>query len=410
MVISRAMYMFLYQSSKNIDFGREGKFFIPLWCTFLLFSVLFRPTLLHESFSTIYLVFIFAVIYVACAKDFIGSLCRVYEMPLIFVSISLLLFFLLVDFFVHGYATLMTSMSGYMIRVLCYLIACHYLAVYVFKRRWDLLFRVLYYCILLQVFIALLMIASADFKTFFTSTIAGFSDSSKFMSEDFIGIRNFGWSMELFYTAPVVMVLSAILFMRGKSEHFGLYYTTVFIVVVISILNARVAVVAIPLALAIRFGFVRSFMPLSIFLLFFLSMFLLENSIFDNFKAEFSGGGSRTLDILFGSHLHYVLNGIENFWGMHYMIYANENVSIHSDIGWVVAVNYGGWFTVILWLSFMLLLSMKAFTKKTDALLGFFILLILGIKGPVFAGNGVIALYALLSSMGGYNRDILKKV
>ncbi|NRQ42226.1 hypothetical protein HRH59_06545 [Rheinheimera sp. YQF-2] len=299
----------------------------------------------------------------------------------------------------------MTSMTGYMIRVACYLLVGHYIARYIVVNDWQKLSKFLFYAVVFQLLIAFIMLLSPDFKRFFSVNVAGFSGSSKFLSEDFFGIRNFGWSLELFYTGPVAIVMIATLLSYGRKRlNWFLYY---FGAILVAIINARIAIVSLPFLFYIRYGMFKS-MVFGLFFLFLLVLliFSLDISLLDNFKAEFQGGRSRTLDILLDSHVQMHLRSIENFTGLGLMVYSNSEAPFHSDIGWIIALHYGGWIFLCMMIAFFYLLSVRAFRGKGAILMAFLMLIMLGVKGPVFAGNGVIALFAIFASMGGYDRRV----
>ncbi len=252
--------------------------------------------------------------------------------------------------------------------------------------------------VFLQVLLGLLMLLYPPLKKMFYINLSGYTGEERLLTDYFLA-RGFGWSEELFYLAPVFMLFSIVLFFG----FFRFIYSFLVLIgaVVVAFFNARIAVLGLFFGFFLRLGLVKT-IPLFIFVL---GVIIICLSYFggqaaEQFLGEFSGGRLRTLQILWDHHVHYLLAGVENILGSHVYLYGSKQ-NIISDIGWVILINYGGWFYFAAWLGIVFILSLKAFPKRGQGLVVFVFIFLLGCKGIVTSGNAVMALLLALVFIGG---------
>lgn len=377
---------------------------------FLAYSLFLRPTLLHQSFSTLFVVFSLSLLYFALRPKYLAYVFSGFGLYFSTIISFCILYSFVVDYFFSSFSSVSHSMTGYFVRLFVFYLSAAFLSFYVIKGSFRNLDNVLLFVVVIHCVFAVIMIFNPGFKLFMYHDISGYSLDHKVFYSHLYETRTFGWSAGLFYLAPVFLVFYYILFLGSKSK---VIYTLVglALVVLLSVINARLAVVAIPFALIIRFGWISSVIPaLAFFFVFFFAYFFFDIGLLNNFFEEFRYGGMRTLNILFEGHVHYLLAGFQNIFGSFYFIYDNPTAPVHSDIGWLILLNYGGWFLFILTLVALWVLCRYAFVDFKDSIACFVFLLLLGVKGVVFNGNAVIALLVCFALMGGYHKSKVKNL
>ena len=310
-----------------------------------------------------------------------------------------LLWSFVIDFGESAYEHLgLRTQSATNARFLIYIVSVMFWVSFFLQGKLENLARAVVGIVFVQVFLGLLMLVYPDFKKITYIYLSGYSGDERLLTDYFLA-RGFGWSEELFYLAPVFMLFSMILFF-GFSPFF--YYFLVLIgAVIVAFFNARIAAFGLFFAFWLRFGLIIT-IPLFMFVLGLVSicLFYFGGQAAEQFLGEFSGGRLRTLQILWDHHVHYLLAGVENIFGSHIYLYGSKQ-DVISDIGWVILVNYGGWFYLAAWLGIILILSTKAFPKSGQGLVVFLFIFLLGCKGIVTSGNAMMALLLALVFVGG---------
>jgi hypothetical protein len=369
----------------------------------LVFFWLFRPQVLHPLFSLALLPAAAGVLYLASSRQLLE---RTFSLlgPVFFILLAfLVLFSFAVDlatgaFTVIGARTqffttqrLVISLLGavYVVAVLC---------------RWQMTrFRYLLLgAIGAQLAFGLVMILVPDFKRFMYITVSGYSGSEKMFEEYFFGSRIFGWSEELFFLAPVVMVFASLIFIpRLTLARVGF----LLLVVLVSLFNARLAIFGVLFGLLIGFR-TRLLVPSLVLVAGLFAAAAIGGPAVELFLAEFQGGRSRTLDILLADHVHLLLRNTDWIFGGHHYLHAGPNPPAFSDIGLVIILNYGGAIYSVAWLALAWSLVLRAFPSNWDRVMAYALFLAASIKGLAFSGNALIALFIALALLGGYRGRI----
>lgn len=371
----------------------------------LVFFWIFRPHVLHPLLSLALLPAAAGVLYLASSRQLLE---RTFSRlgPVFFVLLAfLILFSLAVDlatgaFSVIGARTqffttqrLVISLLGavFVVAVLC---------------RWQMnRFRYLLLgAIGGQLAFGVAMLLVPDFKRFMYITVSGYSGSEKMFEEYFFGSRTFGWSEELFFLAPVVMVFASLIFMpRLTIARVGF----LLLVVLISLFNARLAIFGVLFGLLIGFK-ARLLVPSLLLAAGLFAAAVIGGPAIELFLAEFQGGRSRTLDILLADHVHLLLRDADWIFGGHHYLHAGPKPPAFSDIGLIIILNYGGAIYVGAWLALAWCLVLRAFHSNWNRMMAFSLFLAASIKGLAFSGNALIALFIALALLGGYRGRIEK--
>jgi hypothetical protein len=365
----------------------------------LVFFWMFRPQVLHPLFSLALLPAAAGAIYLASSRQLVE---RTFSQlgPVFFILLAfLILFSLAVDlatgaFTVIGARTqffttqrLVISLLGavFVVAVLC---------------RWQMRrFRYLLIgAIGAQLVFGLAMLLVPDFKRFMYITVSGYTGSEKMFQEYFFGSRIFGWSEELFFLAPVVMVFAALIFVpRLTIARVGF----LLLVVLISLFNARLAIFGVLFGLLIGFR-TRMLVPSLLLVAGLFAAAAVGGPAIELFLAEFQGGRSRTLDILLADHVHMLLRNTDWIFGGHHYLHAGPSPPAGSDIGLIIILNYGGAIYSVAWLALAWCLVLRAFPSNWDRVMAYSLFLAASIKGLAFSGNALVALFIALALLGGY--------
>lgn len=270
--------------------------------------------------------------------------------------------------------------------------------------RWEFwrFRRLILLSITAQIMLAFMMISWPEFKSFMYLVVSGYSGSEKIFRSHFILSRGFGWSEELFYLMPVAMVFATALFMK-KIDLRNMVFLAV--IVIVALFNARLGVLGLIAGLFVRFGFRASVPSVVVLIVFFTVASLTALPAFDLVLADIDDGRSRTLDALLSSHIHFPSQVDQWVLGAHKYLYADSQRNLVSDIGWIIILNYGGIVYAIAWGALMIIICIKAFPRRFDALVVLGMVVLAGFKGLVFSGNALIAVLLALALLGGYRKN-----
>lgn len=303
------------------------------------------------------------------------------------------------------------------------------------------LISLLIYIGVFQALLSILMFLSNDFKNFITYYIIDIGHlTSHVMNEQLKFImsgRLNGIASELTFGMPLYQGFTLLLiyykFLEGK---FSYSYLTPFIVSSI-LLNARIGLIIIPIVILVSLYFINNkklfwmaskfaivlvfFLVVVISVLFtlgdpYLIFLILTAGITENSYIPHA-------DIIFGKHIYLPDNFIQLVFGEGRYLFANKYELIHSDIGFVNTIMFGGilFFTLLIFPYLYLFLKRFKYFAKTFQMLTLsviFFLLITGFKGESYMLNSltksILLLYTyLLCSFSNdylFNSDIYKKL
>lgn len=198
--------------------------------------------------------------------------------------------------------------------------------------------------------------------------------------------RGFGYAVEINYTSPFVMVLT-IFTLLGV----GLLSLATLVTQIFNSNNVAVALLMAMLTRISKNNFIKAFFNIGFFVIT-ISVLLLFYSDFLplRLQAEINSGGMRTIGYLIQNHFIFLNTGwFEYLFGTgNYLFQSGHEVSV--DVGWVILINYGGFFFAGLILIFLLLLCFRAFDSKFIALVWLGAGLWLNFKGLLFSPNAYV--------------------
>jgi hypothetical protein len=194
-----------------------------------------------------------------------------------------------------------------------------------------------------------------------------------------INARGFGLSTEINYTTPFVMVLLCFTLLKSKIM---LIATTL-----LQLANSNLVIFAGILGIIFSKSQKLSF-KLVMISSFIFAVVWSGPILLPRFFAEFFGdSSSRTVLILLENHFVLIYqNFTELMFGTGEYTF-QEGHSVSSDIGWVIMLNYGGVFFVIMYLILVSLAILLSFTSNSTRVLWFISALILNTKGLLLGPN-----------------------
>lgn len=214
--------------------------------------------------------------------------------------------------------------------------------------------------------------------------------------------RGFGYTVEINYTSPFVMVLTIFTLLGVSFLSLATLVTQIF--------NSNNVVVALLMAMLARISknnFIINFFNIGFFVIT-ISVLLLfySDSLPPRLQAEINSGGMRTIGILIKDHFIFLNTGFfEYLFGTgNYLFQSGYEVSV--DSGWVILINYGGLFFAGLIFIFLLLLCFRAFDSKFIALVWLGAGLWLNFKGLLFSPNAYMFILFLFLFQRFYKRRV----
>lgn len=254
---------------------------------------------------------------------------------------------------------------------------------------------------LIQTFFFFLMFVNPMLKLPFYSFF-GMTNSVNLFDHNLME-RGFGLSGEINFMSPFLMIFMTFLIFKKNNILKIIIFLT-------QIVNSNMAVISG--ALGVMVGQGNKFLKLVLVLVFlvlyyFFGVYLIKEYMPRLYEEYIVGGGGRTVDILLSDHV-FLLEKLDIFS----LIFGfQENISSSvtqqgrfSDIGWVIMMNYGGVLLILIFLSFLLILSIKVFDNKFYAAIWFFIGVLFNTKGMIIGMNGYFFLSFLLLLSKRYNK------
>ena len=362
----------------------------------IFFIAFFRPAVFHPSLpSTIFLIPYMAVLLLKTR-----TLFRPLTLlgPSLFFLIFLSAWSLTIDIHTNAIFDMgLRSQFATVIRFILYIYIAYALVFFVTKSLNDLIYYVLL-TVYIQCFLAIAMILMPDLKVFFYKSLSGYTGSEKIFREYFLNVRAFGWSEELFFTAPVMMLSAFIIFSGSFRRSFIPRFILVFIS---SIVNARVSLVSLIL-LSGRVKSLRDLLMITAIILFFgiLGIYVVRyvEGIYVILKyllSDFKNGGSYVVKYLIENHLIWPQDTLQYLFGKN-VYYYGESAQKTSDIGFVIISMYGGYIYLASWSFLLVYLIIKNCCSGRLKILLIFITFLLSFKGLIFSGNAVIMLLLIL--------------
>jgi hypothetical protein len=384
----------------NLDGNTSSRLSVfSLFAGMIVFFWIFRPQVLHPFGS---LALIPAIAGLFCLVGNPGILQRTFTAlgPAFFLLLGFLtLFSLSVDFFTGAFSSIGARSQFFTTqRLVVSLLGAVYIVAILCRWKLDRFRRLILLAIAAQLAIGIAMFFAPELKRFMYITISGYSGSEKIFEEYFFGSRIFGWSEELFFLAPVVMVFASLIFIPKLTV---LRTCFLLLVVVISLFNARLAIVGVFFGLLVGFRG-KMFAPALVLVAGLVAAAAVGGPAIELFLAEFEGGRSRTLDILLSGHVHVLLHDADWIFGGHHYLHAGPNPPAFSDIGLIIILNYGGIIYMVGWLALAWCLVRRAFHSNWDRVMAYSLFLAASIKGLAFSGNALMALFIGLALLDGY--------
>jgi hypothetical protein len=366
------------------------KFCFAVLMAFLYF---FRPQILHPLLSTSLIPALFGSAFaVFCPRMFERFVANA-GIGVLISTVFILVWCMAIDILAGGLAAAGPRSFTVIIFRLIFVtfLGGFFLVSYCCRNDLAYFVKVVKAAIFVQALFALAMLLNLDFKDFMYRTVSGYTGTEKVFRDHFYEARIFGWSEELFYLAPVFMSFFVIFFLKElnlKSAAFVLG------VVVVSVLNARLAIVGVIFGCYLRFGLRGLLLALLLLIGLFAALLIraADSQVLGWLLSDFSEGGSRTLRILLEGHVIFLMRSwLDYILGAHVYLFAGVREHT-SDIGWLIIFNYGGWVFLILWVILIFCMVRKAFDNLHLSLVVFLMFSILAIKGLAFSSNSFVAL------------------
>ncbi|WP_373020563.1 hypothetical protein [Thiomicrorhabdus sp.] len=217
--------------------------------------------------------------------------------------------------------------------------------------------------------------------------------------------RGFGYAVEINYTSPFVMVLTAFTLLGVRLLSLATLVTQIF-----NSNNVAVALLMGMLTRGTKNNVVKVFFGIATFILTVsVLVFFYSDYLPTRLQAELNSGGTRTIGYLLENHFIFLNTGwFEVLFGTgNYLFQSGHKISV--DSGWVILVNYGGLFFTSLVFIFLFLLSFRAFDNKFISLIWFSAGLWLNFKGLLFSPNAYLFMLFLFLFHRLYKRKIVAK-
>lgn len=348
---------------------------------FLFFIVFFRIAFIHPLLSFCYIVGLAGAGVSLTQHGNSRLLLKSFNSKYIFFLLFILLYSLIVDLCTMNlFNNLNSSFSVRTITIILGSILSAYFIVCFFNVNSKcFLYKIIKWVFILQLFFWLATFFSPSFKSFIYY-INGMSGSSNLNDFNAL-VRGFGYSTEINYTTPILMVVLCIFYIRNIKLSF--------VTVLTQIINSNLA--SIGLILSFMLSKVNFLIKLLSITLFFLFILVLGAEFFPRFYDEFvNGDGLRTINILLESHLTITNTYLyEHIFGSFRYLFHGSDV-YRSDIGWIILYNYGGIAFTFLVVGYFVNLICLSFKSKRERLLFFILFLILNTKGLVLGVNSFV--------------------
>ena len=217
----------------------------------------------------------------------------------------------------------------------------------------------------------------------FVYSLASMNDSVNLEGLNFIE-RGFGYTPEINFTSPFTMAL-VIAFSFGISIFSILVLTT-------QLFNSNNVIIAFAIGFFARLNnnfrrVILSFLLL-ICLLAVAIIFISDDWLPPRFRAEMAEGGLRTINYLIDDHIQFLNSNIyEWIFGTSSYVFQGMNNFIDVDSGWIILINYGGyWFSAII-LLWTIIIICQSFDSKLTILLWLIAFAWLNTKGLIISPN-----------------------
>ena len=364
------------------------------------FLFFFRPAIFHPSLPGTIIILPLAFWGLGCKRKSalfpITSLGLVFNLSLIFI----LIWSLTIDLVSGGlFSAGLRSQFATALRFVLYIFIAYSFVFHLCPDA-SAVRRAVIHAVVIQIAIAVIMLVSSSAKIFFYKSLSGYSGAEKVFRDHFFSVRIFGWSEELFFTAPVFIVLAVLVFGPFRSFY---RYPAFAVTSLIALMNARVALVSFAL-LGVRFKDVLFSIIFCMFLIMIVALGLSPiggraGDIVAYIAADFSSGGSRTVQILLNDQLVFPDNIVGWVLGNGLYFYGAAAEST-SDIGYVIVLQFGGVLYLLAWVFLFLSLIFRAVFGWGVRVLLVLIFLALAFKGLVFSGNAFTAFLLVLAFYG----------
>lgn len=233
-------------------------------------------------------------------------------------------------------------------------------------------------CISIQLMFFVVLYSAPELK-FLVYAMFGMQDSPNLFEWNLF-TRGFGVGAELNFTAPIVTAIIALLLFRN--------WLFKAVVVLSQLANTTLAIFSLVFLARHLVSFIIVIGAVSLSYLYLPAFASLVQEILPRFSTELLSGFAITATELLHRHLIYEGRTIVDlFFGTGVNLLPETGKEHSSDIGWIIMVNYGGLFSVILVMVFVLtVIAVTPFNIVTKALL-FGCALILNTKGFVLGPN-----------------------
>ncbi|EAN1750365.1 hypothetical protein D8T88_17970 [Salmonella enterica] len=280
-----------------------------------------------------------------------------------------------------------------------------YFLVYNLKGDESRLKKIIILSIWIQIVLFLLMYFSDGAKHTLYS-IFGMGDSVNLLDQN-DRVRGFGLSTEINYMSPFLMIFLCFFILQNK-------YFLLLMTCLTQIVNSNMAVLAIVTALV----FSKIKLSTKIIAIIFLSIivFSIGSILFPRFYDEFiNSGGTRTLEILIQQHVFTIgtIDWFTSFFGFQQNISSSiPDLSVSSDMGWVIMFNYGGGLFILQFILLLVALSIAAFGHTKLAFVWFLVGILFNTKGLALGPNGymfITFIYIFMRCYRAYEEKFLFK-
>lgn len=257
----------------------------------------------------------------------------------------------------------------------------------------ERLFKILKFCFVLQTIFWFISFVNPNIKIILYS-ILGQSSSSNLNDFNFL-VRGFGFSSEMNFTTPIMMVFISFYYLKNKFFSVVIFLT--------QIINSNMAL----LGLIVSYIFNKEKILFKIIIIFvgILGIYFLGETFFPRFYAEYvNGDGLRTITILLNEHVIILSKEwYEYLFGTFRVLFHGADI-YRSDIGWILLFNYGGLIYTVIATIYMLSFCFLASKNKRELITLISIVIIANTKGLVLGVNAIIFFLSLLAFINYYEK------
>lgn len=404
--------------------------------SFTIFLYIYGPDIYFLPINIVDIIAVISLFYLISYMSIFLNFLLYYKA--FFVLLFLIIFYLLSIEAFHGYSITTNSFSILNLRIFLEgILPSFAIVVYGFRNNYSFeSFYKIFIIIALFQFVITLFMLDINFKVYMFETFMKYDLDSPLLHPQHFSMRGFGLAKNHLFAFPVAQGLIVVIgfYYSLKKKSILVFLGTIFIIFTI-IVNARSGLLPIlififVLFLSSLFSFnlfyknVRRFI-LSSILVILMIPFILTGDKFENTIRNIEIAYESTVKLILYGEKQSTYDDIynEEFWKLPDTsidwIFGGSIKELHSDVGYIRNLHYGGLIYIILLYSTMGYLLISTFRNigfASDKSVYKFILsfsifasfFILEIKGHIFTINEAMRLIVLILIIGYFDRKVLK--